>query len=235
VTEPTTDSNGYWYLDLHSHSTDASDDAGGTVEGYAKWIVARRKRGFRIDGFVLTEHRQFDPDSDYSDLIEKYGVTILRGAELETDIGHVLVYGLTPEFTRGFDLKSVSLPHKDVFRAARETGGFAVAAHAGRPRIGLAEHVHERGVTLDGIEAIEQLNGGSNDEENGRALKLAHQFDLKCVGGSDAHFVSAIGRCLTAFRRPITSVEALVEELATGEYHPVTVEQTVEAANEGAR
>jgi len=43
-----------WYFDLHSHSTDASDDAGGTVEGYAKWIVARRKRGFHIDGFVLT-------------------------------------------------------------------------------------------------------------------------------------------------------------------------------------
>jgi predicted metal-dependent phosphoesterase TrpH len=231
----TTDSNGYWYLDLHSHSTDASDDAGGTVEGYAKWIVARRKRGYRVDGFVLTEHRQFDPDAEYSALTEQYGVTILRGAELETDIGHVLVYGLTPEFVRGFDLKSVSLPHKDVFRAARETGGFAVAAHAGRPRIGLAQHVDESGVTLDGIEVIEQLNGGSNDHENERALHLAERHGLRCVGGSDAHFVSAIGRCLTAFRRPITTVADLVEELATGEYHPVTVEQTLDAASEGSR
>ncbi len=230
-----TDPSGYWYLDLHSHSTDASDDAGGTVEGYAKWIVARRKRGYRIDGFVLTEHRQYDPDADYTELAEQYGVTILRGAELETDIGHVLVYHLTPEFTRGFDLKSVALPHKEVFRAARETGGFAVAAHAGRPRIGLAEHVHERGVTTEGIEAIEQLNGGSNDEENGRALHLAEQFGLKRVGGSDAHFVSAIGRCLTAFRRPIHTVEDLVLELANGEYHPVTVEQTLDAAGGGAR
>jgi hypothetical protein len=47
------------------------------------------------------------------------------------------------------------------------------------------------------------------------------------VGGSDAHFVSAIGRCLTAFRRPIKSVEDLVEELKSGEYFPVTVEQTL--------
>ena len=228
----TLDANGFWYMDLHSHSTDASDDAGGTVEGYAKWIVARRKKGFQIDGFVLTEHRQYDPDAEYSALTEQYGVSILRGAELETDIGHVLVYNLKPEFTRHFDLTSVSLPHKDVFRAARETGGFAVAAHAGRPRIGLAEHVRERGVTLDGIEAIEQLNGGSNDEENGIARQLADTHSLHSVGGSDAHFVSAIGRCLTAFRRPIASVEDLVRELTTGEYHPVTVEQTLAAGGD---
>jgi len=217
-----------WYFDLHSHSTDASDDAGGTVEGYAKWIVARRKRGFHIDGFVLTEHRQYDPDSDYSALTEQYGVTILRGAEVETDIGHVLVYGITPEFTKAFDLRSVSLPHKEVFLVAKETGGYAVAAHAGRPRIGLAQHVDE-GVTVDGIETIEQLNGGSSTEENARATALAERFGLRGVGGSDAHFVSAIGRCLTAFQRPINSVADLVQELTSGEYHPVTVEQTLEA------
>jgi predicted metal-dependent phosphoesterase TrpH len=219
----------FWYYDLHSHSTDASDDAGGTVEGYAKWIVARRKRGYRIDGFVLTEHRQYDPNAEYSALSEQYGVSILRGAELETDIGHVLVYNLKPEFIRHFDLSSVALPHKEVFKAARETGGFAVAAHAGRPRIGLAEHVDTRGVTTEGIEAIEQLNGGSSTEENGRALELAERFGLRCVGGSDAHFVSAIGRCMTAFPRQVMTVEELVQELARGEYHPVTVEQTLAA------
>ena len=200
------------------------------MEGYAKWIVARRKRGFHIDGFVLTEHRQYDPATEYSELSEQYGVAILRGAEVETDIGHVLVYGVTQEFVRGFDLKSVSLPYADVFRAARETGGFAVAAHSGRPRIGLAEHVDTRGVAVDGIvETIEQLNGGSSTEENARALELAQRFSLRRVGGSDAHFVSAIGRCLTAFSRRITRVEELVEELQHGEYHPVTVEQTLEA------
>ncbi len=224
-----TTSDGLCYLDLHSHSTDASDDAGGTVEGYAKWIVARRKRGYRIDGFVLTEHRQFDPDADYSALSAQYGVTILRGAEVETDIGHVLVYGVTPEFTRTFDLRAVSLPHKEVFLVARAIGGFAVAAHAGRPRIGLAHYVDDEGMSLDRIEVIEQLNGGSSTAENDRARALADRFGLRCVGGSDAHFVSAIGRCLTAFRRPITSVADLVQELAHGEYHPVTVEQTLAA------
>ena len=207
------------------------------MEGYAKWIVARRKRGFRIDGFVLTEHRAYDPDSDYSALSEQYGVAILRGAEVETDIGHVLVYGVTPEFTSTFDLRSVSLPHKEVFLVAKAIGGFAVAAHAGRPRIGLAHYIDDEGMSIDCIEAIEQLNGGSSTAENERATKLAARFGLRGVGGSDAHFVSAIGRCLTAFQRPIATVADLVQELTHGEYHPVTVEQTLEAgaASGGAR
>ena len=213
---------------MHSHSTDASDDAGGTVEGYLKWIVARRKKGFMVDGIVLTEHRSFDPSVDYSDIAEQYGVTVLRGAEVETDVGHVLVYGVTDRFTSEFDLSNVSLPYEDVFRAAREFGGIAVGAHAGRPRIGLAEHVAERGVSLEHVTAVEQLNGGSNDDENGKALALAEEYGLGLVGGSDAHFVNAVGRCLTAFQRPVTSVEALVEELAGGEFTALRVEDTVQ-------
>ncbi len=214
-------------MDLHSHSADASDDAGGTVEGYLKWIVARRKRGYHVDGFVLTEHRQFERDVDYSEMAEQYGVTVLRGAELETDIGHVLVYGVSDELARHFDFRSVSLPYRELFRAARETGGFAVAAHAGRPRIGLAHYVDVHGLSPDGVEVIEQLNGGSSAAENERALRLSEEHGMRSVGGSDAHYVSAIGRCLTAFRRPITSIEALVEELASGQYSPVTSEQTL--------
>ncbi|MDP6607133.1 MAG: PHP domain-containing protein [Dehalococcoidia bacterium] len=205
------------------------------MEGYLKWIVARRKKGFRIDGFVLTEHRQFDPAVDYSDLAEQYGVTVLRGAEVETDVGHVLVYGIDERFAKEFDLSNIALPYEDVFSGAREFGGYAVGAHAGRPRIGLAEHVAERGVSLEQVGAVEQLNGGSNDDENGRALKLAEAHGLACVGGSDAHFVNAIGRCLTAFQRPVTSVEALVEELRSGEIHAVRVEETVEAGSAAVR
>ena len=215
-----------YYYDLHAHSTDASDDAGGTVEGYLKWIAARRKRGYRVDGIVLTEHRQFDPATDYSALAERYGVAVLRGAELETTAGHVLVYGIGAEFAARFDLASVSLPAGEVFRCARESGGFAVAAHAGRPGIGIAEHV-ANGHALEYVEAIEALNGGSSDAENAAAAAFAGEHGLRRVGGSDAHYVSAIGRCLTAFARPLGGVEALVAELAAGDYYPVTIEQTL--------
>lgn len=216
----------YFYLDLHTHSADGSDDAGATVEGYLRWITGRRRFGYRIDGFVLTEHRRFDPKLDYSRLAEQYGVAVLRGVEVETDVGHVLVYGVRDGFYKEFDLANVALPYRDVFRAAREHGGLAVGAHAGRPRIGLAEHVDRRGISLDGVSVIEALNGGSNDSENAHALHLAEERGLLSVGGSDSHFVSEVARCLTAFRRPVHRVEALVEELLSGEFRPVAVEET---------
>lgn len=214
-----------YYFDLHTHSTDASDDAGATVEGYLKWIAGRRKRGFRIDGLVLTEHRSWDPHVDYRALAEEYDVVVLKGAELETEVGHVLVYGVDERLQREFDFARVDIPSKELFRAAKEFGGFAVGAHAGRPRIGLWDHV-EDGVDVHHVEAIEQLNGGSSKDENGRAAHLADRFGFRCVGGSDAHYVSAVGRCLTAFRSPIGRIEDLVEQLREGLYHPVTIEET---------
>ena len=78
-------------LDLHTHST-ASDDSRATVEQYVKWINLIRRKGGHIDGFVLTEHRQFDHGLDYSNLSSDSGLLILKGAELDTDSGHFLEY-----------------------------------------------------------------------------------------------------------------------------------------------
>ena len=162
-----------FYLDLHSHSTDASDDAGGTVEGYLKWIVARRKRGYIVDGFVLTEHRQFDPAVSYDALAEQYEVVVLRGAELETEVGHVLVYGISEEFSRRFDLSSVRLPSVEIFHVARETGGFAVGAHAGRASIGLAEHV-AAGYSLEGVAQAHGLSRRSRRSTAAARTRRTH-------------------------------------------------------------
>ena len=225
------------YLDLHVHSSDGSDDAGGTVEGYLKWVAARRAHGMRFDGFVVTEHRHFDLDRDYSALAARYDAVVLRGVEVETDLGHVLVFGVTPAFLDRFDLTSVSLPYDEVFRVAWETGGVAVGAHGGRPRIGCVEHVDERGVTLEGVTVVEALNGGSNDYENGRAFDLVEARGLRAVGGSDAHFVSALGSCLTRFDRVIRTTDDLVAALRDPEarYEPMYLEDTKDGAERRPR
>lgn len=220
------------YLDLHVHSSEGSDDAGATVEGYLRWVESRRKLGFRVDGFVLTEHRRYDQSRDYSDLAAKYNAVVLRGVEVETEIGHVLVYGVTPEFLKHFDLSDISLPYAEVFRVAWETGGIAVGAHAGRPRIGVVEHFNERQVDLTGIKVLETLNGGSNDYENARAHDLARQHSLREIGASDGHFVSGLARCLTRFDYPIRTIDDLVAVLRdpTSTFIPLRIEETVEGA-----
>ena len=195
------------------------------MEGYLKWIAARRRRGYRIDGFVLTEHRHFDPAVRYDELAARYDVAVLHGAELETDVGHVLVYGITPGLARRLDFTDVSLSHRELLQAVRDEGGAAVPAHAGRPRIGLWDHAQAGRVAFELVDAVETLNGGSSDEENRRALELAEGRGLAAVGGSDAHFVSAIGRCLTAFERPVTTTAELVAELVAGRCRAVTAEE----------
>ena len=67
------------FIDLHSHSV-SSDDSRATVEQFVKWVGVLRKKGFTIDGFVLTEHRKFDMDKDYSSLAEQYSVNIFKGS-----------------------------------------------------------------------------------------------------------------------------------------------------------
>jgi predicted metal-dependent phosphoesterase TrpH len=212
------------YIDMHVHSK-RSDDAGGTVEGYLKWINVLRKKGLRVDGFVLTEHRTFNVEADYTDISRQYDTLVLKGSEIETDLGHVLVYGVTPWLLNQFDFTNIKLSAKDVFDAAKEAGGYAVAAHPGRTRIGLWQHV-QSGVTLPDIQTIELLNGGSNNEENGLSRELAKLHGFSGVGGSDSHYVSTIGKYITNFYENITSLEDLIFELSQGQFNAVELEDT---------
>ena len=209
---------------MHVHSKQ-SDDAGGTVEGYLKWIGVLRKKGYRLDGVVLTEHRGFDFDIDYSEIANQYDVLVLKGAEVETDLGHVLLYGITEALTNQFDLTNIHLPAYEVFRAMQQTGGSAVAAHPGRTTIGLCEYMAS-GATIDCIDTVESLNGGSNEAENNLANQFAAQYGLKSIGGSDSHYVSSIGKCSTYFYNNINSIEDMVNELRSGQFHPVGIDDT---------
>lgn len=212
------------FIDMHMHSK-LSDDAGATVEAYLKWILTIRKKGYQVDGIVLTEHRGFSFEADYSDLAKQYGVLVLKGSEIETDLGHVLVYGVSPKLIKEFNFKNITLPALEVIQAVKDTGGYAVAAHPGRPRIGLWEHVLN-GAQIHGIETVELLNGGSNAEENGLAAKLAEEYGFSCVGGSDSHYVNTVGKYITDFHTPVTRVEDLVEALYLGEFHAAVLEDT---------
>ncbi len=203
-------------LDLHNHSI-KSDDSRAKVENYCQWI---RRREIPIDGFVLTEHRQFDSESDYRALQDETGLVILKGSEVETDYGHVLVYGVNDDMLAAFDFGHVGLPVELVLKEVRRCGGVAVPCHPGRTRVGMCAHFEERG-PVEGVEIIETLNGGSRGRENERAIALAQTHGFRAVGGSDAHIVSHIGRCATRFEGDIRSEEALVAALRKGNYEAV--------------
>jgi predicted metal-dependent phosphoesterase TrpH len=204
-------------LDLHNHSV-LSDDGRARAESYCQWI---RARGLPLDGFVLTEHRQFDRVTDYRKLEDESGLLILKGSEVETDYGHCLLFGVNADLEAAFDFARIDLPLVEVVREAERCGAIAVPCHPGRPRVGLCAHYAERG-PVPGVGIVETLSGGSRAGEQDDALRLAEQFGYAGVGGSDAHIVSHIGRCATEFERPIQSDSDLVSALRARAFRAVS-------------
>ena len=212
-------------LDLHTHST-ASDDSRATVEQYVKWGDVIRKKGGNIDGFVLTEHRQFDHNLDYSRLSSESGLLILKGAELDTDSGHFLVYGITSEITNRLDFSNVNLRAVDLVYTCDEYGAIAIPAHPGRTGIGFAEFIKDGVAEFQSIRTVELLNGSNRPGEGERAEQLVEKYGFRGTGGSDAHIVSAIGTCMTKFASAITNEQDLVKELRSLKFEAVTAADT---------
>jgi predicted metal-dependent phosphoesterase TrpH len=205
-------------LDLHLHS-EASDDSRAPVEAYLKWLA--RKRDERpLEGLVLTEHRQFNTAGDYRDLEDKYGMLILKASEVETEYGHVLVYGVNDDILKRYDFKNVRLPAQELITEVARMGGIAMPCHPGRPTIGLIEHYQSK-PPLEGVTGVEALNGGSKKGENERVAELIEQYGYHAFGGSDSHLVSFVGLCATEFDRDISTIEDLVDALRVGGYRPV--------------
>ncbi|MGC1679370.1 MAG: PHP-associated domain-containing protein [Candidatus Binataceae bacterium] len=205
-------------LDLHSHS-DASEDSRAPVEAYLNWIRLRRAER-PLDGIVLTEHRQFNREADYRALEDQFGVMVLRASEVETNYGHVLVYGVNDDILARFDFANIRLDAQTLVDEVARLGGVAVPCHPGRPNIGLYEHYAAQ-PALDNLVAVEVLNGGSRRGEDERSAELVARFGYRAVGGSDSHLVSLIGLCATRFAAEIRSIDDLVRELKTGAYEPV--------------
>jgi len=204
-------------LDLHNHSI-KSDDGRAKVENYCRWI---RKREIALDGFVLTEHRQYDDDSDYRSLEDEFGFLILKASEVETEYGHVLVFGVNEDLRQAIPFDDVALPLARVLEECRRSGAFPVPCHPSRPIVGMFSHFETRG-PVEGVEVVEIWNGGGRGSENEDAQRLAQQYGYRGVGGSDAHIVSHIGRCVTEFERDIHTMDDLVAELRTGDFRAIS-------------
>ncbi|MBV8772753.1 MAG: PHP domain-containing protein [Deltaproteobacteria bacterium] len=205
-------------LDLHSHS-EASEDSRAPLEAYLNWLRLRRTER-PVDGIVLTEHRQFNKDADYRALEDKFGTLVLKASEVETDYGHMLVFGVTDEMTRRFDFADVHLPAQEVIDEIARMGGVVIPCHPGRPNVGLFEHYSKKS-PLQNIAAVEVYNGGSRKGEDERSQQLAERFGYREIGGSDSHLVSLIGLCATRFEGDVRNIEDLVAALKGDSYQAV--------------
>jgi hypothetical protein len=209
-------------IDLHVH-TNLSDDSKTAPE---KYVEAAIKGGAGLGAICFTEHRKFprDPELDrrYAELSDNHGILIIKGVEADTDLGHLLLFGLTDEVLRRFDPAHRMLKSALLIDVIHKEGGIAIPAHPFRDSgygSRLDDLVATHGPALSAVEAI---NGQNSPIENERAMAAVEKLGLTALGGSDAHFPTAhwFLTCATELERPIKNVEELCVELRAGRARP---------------
>ncbi len=209
-------------IDLHVH-TKLSSDSYVAAEQYLEAIA---NNDIRLGAICFTEHRLFPDDDEinrtYAELSERFGVHIFKGVEADTNLGHLLIFGVTREVRRRFDLDSRLLRAEHVIEVIHGEGGIAIPAHPFRDS--------GYGVRLDGLlaklgpalGAIEAVNGQNSHEQNAAAMAMAEKLGLTALGGSDAHFSTAnwFLTCATELDREVSTVEELCVEIRAGRARP---------------
>ena len=178
-----------------------------------------------LDGICLTDHDTFWTGEQVRELSSKHDFLVIPGCEINTEAGHVLVFGLT-QYEFGM--------HKSEYlqAAVDRASGVMIAAHPYRRRFleepaerpGIREEMLER-AGGDGFfricQGIETLNGRGSTVQNQFSLDLGGRLNINMTAGSDAHKVEQIGTVATEFHRPVSGLEDLIRELREGRYRPV--------------
>lgn len=194
-------------VDLHIHTTVSSPCS--QIEPRYLLEVAR---GIGLDAVAITEHEEMEGAEVTWRLGREVGFNVLRGVEVYTELGDMLVFGL---FKPRFPLKT---PFSELLSEVRSAGGVIIPCHPCRGSFGFHAAMGEQKAEylLNNIDAVETRNGGSSPEANRTAEVIADKYGLPAVGGSDAHFLMQVGRCLTVFDRDIEDEKDLVEEIKAG-------------------
>ena len=209
-------------IDLHVHTTKGSKDS-----KLSPYTMVEEAKRLGIEGICITEHDEPWDSGEFNNFAKKHDLLLIRGVEVDTDMGHVLVFGLDT-YVSGIDRMD------ELKKIVDRNDGFMITAH---PFRGLNEsrpiYLYPDGMNIpktvgdgakhkvfDLVDAVEVANGGTVESENRFALKVAQQLGRYKTGGSDAHSVNGLGRCVTVFQDQICSEKAFIDALKSGRYYP---------------
>ncbi len=203
-------------IDLHVHSYPESPCSSASVDS----LIEEAKR-IGLDGICLTDHNHLWDPGHVEELRQKHGFLILRGNEITTNQGDVLVFGLEKDIQGIIDLKELR-------REVDEADGFMIVAHpfrgflvVGVDQAGLTPEKAMERPLFDYVDAVEVLNGKVTEKENDFASRVTDGLGLPGTGGSDAHEVAEVGMYATEFYAEIKNEQDLVAALKDGACSPV--------------
>jgi len=184
-------------LDLHLHSQ-YSDDAKGSP---TEIIKSLKKKG--LHGMAITDHNAIEGSLKALKIAPK-DFTVVPGVEISTADGHILALDVQQNFPRNL---SVEMTVERIIDA----GGIAIVPHLFRNMSGIKttnlKNIHKR------IPAIEVFNACSLPKTNIKTVKVAKEFNLGGIGGSDSHDPIYAGYAYTTVDTTDTTVDAIISEI----------------------
>jgi len=213
-----TEDTGGVVIDLHVHSYPASPCSSISLQ---KVVKEAREAG--LDGVCLTDHNHLWDQGEIERLRQELCFLILRGNEVTTDQGDILVFGLDEDIVGIIKLEELR-------KKVLEAGGFMIAAHPfrgfltfGIGHLGLTPEKAMERPLFKQVDALEVLNSKVAESENNFAARVAAGLQLPVTGGSDAHSAGEVGLYATLFPGRINNERDLVEALKAGGYSPVAL------------
>jgi predicted metal-dependent phosphoesterase TrpH len=200
-------------IDLHVHTKALSSDSNLDPEE----AIKEAKR-IGLDGICFTEHNKVWEVEEIRRLSQKWGFLVANGLEVDTVEGHVLLFGLHRDFER--------IMHVHELREmASQADGVMIAAHPfksfrvfGVSDLSLSPEQASQRPIFKSVDALEGFSGKTAEKENLLAQEVARTLGMNMTGGSDAHSLEAIGKCVTIFEDNIKDEAGLVEELKRGRF-----------------
>jgi predicted metal-dependent phosphoesterase TrpH len=203
-------------IDLHVHSYPASPCSSITVE-----LLIEEAQAIGLDGICLTDHNYLWDPREVEAWRQKRDFLVLRGNEITTDQGDILVLGLEE------DIKGV-IKLDELRERVLKAEGFMIAAHPfrgfltfGIGYLGLTPKKASKRPVFRGVDAVEVMNSRVSEKENSFAAKVAESLGLPLTGGSDAHKSREVGLYATRFINPIRNERNLIEALKKGLFSPI--------------
>ncbi len=192
-------------IDIHLHS---SRHSACSVAEPADLVREAAERN--LQGAVFTEHHYLWSRDELEKLRAEIGIgphfLLFAGQEVETEIGHVLVFGAD----RSIRSKTALAELRRRWPAAA-----LVWAHPFRGKTPEAEEL--KNPHLDGVEI---LNTNHTAKDHYRALNLWHRCRFTAVAGSDAHEPRRAGVFPTDFDHPVKTVREMAAEIRAGRCRP---------------
>jgi len=210
-------------IDLHVHTMQGGPDSSLTPQQ----IIEEAKR-IGLDGVCVTEHNCLWDTHEFEKLAQKNGLRVFRAMEINTEVGHIAVFGLK-SYIGG--IHKADRLRTEVLAA----GGFMIALHPFRrlfdqklflpldpPAEPPTAEAASKWPVFDLVDEIEVLNGACTERENLFTYEVAQIRGWKGTAGSDAHSTQGLGCHITVFEGSIETERDLLEELRAGRFYPAT-------------